>query len=121
MTLAGLAARLGLPEAGAERLLAAAAALDLVERRGVRWGLGPLGAAMVGNQAVVSMVAHHRMLYADLADPVALFRGEGGQGSLHRYWAYAGGGAPGAEGGARLFGSDGRLAAAGGRRNPRRL
>ena len=37
--------------------------------------LGPLGAAMVGNPGVAAMVEHHALLYADLADPVALLRG----------------------------------------------
>jgi demethylspheroidene O-methyltransferase len=43
---------------------------------------------MVGNEAVASMVAHHSMLYADLADPVALLRGER-ETRLSAYWAYA--------------------------------
>ena len=97
LTLDELATSLGLPKAGAERLLDAAAALELVERRGKnRYGLGSLGAAVVGNDAVAAMVAHHGMLYADLADPVALFRGEARGGALNRYWAYAAKPAPGA-------------------------
>jgi demethylspheroidene O-methyltransferase len=92
---AALSARIDLPLAATERLLAAAAALDLVERRGAgRFGLGSLGAAVVGNAAVAAMVAHHSMLYADLADPVALLRGEPKQQALHRYWAYASADAP---------------------------
>jgi demethylspheroidene O-methyltransferase len=87
---AELARRLKLPAESAGRLLSAAAALDLVERRGAhRWGLGSLGAAAVGNEAVAAMVAHHDMLYADLADPVALLRGEASSRQLSRYWAYA--------------------------------
>ena len=39
------------------------------------------------------MVRHHAMLYADLADPVALLRG-GRDGALARYWPYAGSDAP---------------------------
>ncbi len=35
------------------------------------------------------MVTHHAMLYADLADPVALLRGDAGQTRLSAYWAYA--------------------------------
>ena len=76
-----------LPPEAAERLLAAAAALGLVERRGAAWGLGPLGAAMVDNPAVAAMVRHHGALYADLADPVALL--QAGKGMLAEYWAYA--------------------------------
>ncbi len=86
-----LARRLKLSADSATRLLSAAAALDLVERRGAHlWGLGSLGAAAVGNAAVAAMVAHHDMLYADLADPVALLRGEASSRQLNRYWAYAG-------------------------------
>ncbi len=93
--LAPLARRLGLPEAGAVRLLDAAAALQLVERRGPRHhGLGPLGAAMVGNEAIAAMVEHHAALYADLRDPVALLRGELREPALAGYWPYAGADAP---------------------------
>ncbi len=66
-------------------------ALRLVARRGGgRYGLGPLGAAMVGNAADRAMVLHHPMLYADLQDPVALLRAERGGTALARYWSYAG-------------------------------
>jgi len=86
-----IAHRLSLQPAAAERLLAAAAALDLVQRCGAdRYGLGNLGAAMVGNQAVAAMVEHHAALYTDLADPVALLRGEAGDTRLAAYWPYAG-------------------------------
>ncbi len=85
-----LARRLDLPLAGVERLLAAAAALRLVAtRQGGRFGLGPLGAAMVGNDGVAAMVRHHRTLYADLADPVALLRGQATASALAGFWPYA--------------------------------
>ncbi len=89
-TAAALAPRLGLPLEGAERLLDGAVALQLAERRGGgRFGLGPLGAAMVDNPGVTEMVKHHAMLYADLRDPVALLRGEQASGALANYWPYA--------------------------------
>ncbi len=89
-TAADLAPRLGLPLDGAERLLAAAVALQLAERRSFgRYGLGVLGAAMVDNAAVTEMVKHHAMLYADLRDPVALLRGQQPSGALAAYWPYA--------------------------------
>src|SRR3954451_20445690 len=95
-TLAALAPRLGLAPDAAERLLAAAAALDLASRRsGSRFGLGPLGAAVVDNPGVAAMIEHHALLYADLADPVALLRGEAGETELMRYWAYARSSRPG--------------------------
>jgi demethylspheroidene O-methyltransferase len=37
------------------------------------------------------------MLYQDLADPLALFRGELQQTELGRYWAYAGNADPAAD------------------------
>jgi len=90
MTVDELAAEAKLPRLSAQRLLEAAASLGLAQRRSdARWGLGPLGAAMVGNEAVAAMVRHHRALYTDLADPLALLRE--GRGELARYWAYAGG------------------------------
>jgi demethylspheroidene O-methyltransferase len=87
-----------LPLLSAQRLLEAAASLGLTQARGEddaqqpRYGLGPLGAAMVGNDAVTAMVEHHRALYADLADPLALLRQGRGSGALAQYWAYAGAG-----------------------------
>lgn len=85
-----IAARTDLPIEGADRLLRAAAALRLVERVGpARWALGADGAAMRGNGGIAEMVAHHRLLYADLADPVALLRRGGGGGRLAHYWTYA--------------------------------
>jgi demethylspheroidene O-methyltransferase len=80
-----------LPQDATDRLLAAAASLRLVEQRSDgRYGLGVLGAALVGNPGVVAMIEHHALLYADLRDPVALLRGERDRTELGRYWAYAG-------------------------------
>jgi len=91
MTSAALSMRLGLPLERTQRLLLAATSLKLLAHRsGERFGLGPLGAAMVGNAAVSAMVLHHRELYADLDDPVALLRGQAGTTGLSRYWAYSG-------------------------------
>jgi demethylspheroidene O-methyltransferase len=95
-TAAALAPRLGLTVGAAERLLAAAVPLRLVSRRGGgRYGLGPLGAAVVDNPGVAAMIEHHALLYGDLADPVALLRGEAGETGLMRYWAYARSARPG--------------------------
>lgn len=92
LDLATLSKRISLPLDGAERLLKAAAALDLVEaRRGGLYALGPLGAALVGNTGVKAMIVHHDILYADLRDPLKLLAGTGGS-RLQQYWAYAGAG-----------------------------
>lgn len=84
-----IARRIDLPIEGATRLLRAAAALDLTQRLGDRWTLGAAGAALLGNRGIAEMVAHHRLLYADLADPVALLRRGGGGGQLATLWHYA--------------------------------
>jgi len=87
------AAATALAPAAAERLLKAAAALDLAEPRpGGRYGLGQRGAALLGAPGVAEMIDHHALLYADLADPVALLRRGGGGGRLAGYWPYAEGG-----------------------------
>ncbi len=89
-TVSRLATRLDLSTEAARRLLKAAASLELVESRGGdRFGLGPLGAAFRGNPGIAAMVEHHALLYADLADPLALLRGEIETTQLSRYWPYA--------------------------------
>jgi demethylspheroidene O-methyltransferase len=96
LSAAELARQLDVPPDGIERLLAAAVSLDLIEHRaGGEFGLGKLGAPMVGNEAISAMVEHHAVLYADLQDPVALLRGTGAP-ALSKYWAYATAAAPGA-------------------------
>jgi demethylspheroidene O-methyltransferase len=94
---AAIAEILKLPLASTERLLEAAVSLRLVEKRAAgRFGLGALGAALIGNPAVGAMIEHHTLLYADLHDPVGLLRGEQGQTELGRYWAYSGSDKPAA-------------------------
>ncbi|MCE4554380.1 acetylserotonin O-methyltransferase [Pelomonas cellulosilytica] len=90
-TTEALARRLQLPPEAAERLLRAGEALGLLQvRPGTRFGLGPLGAPLAGNAGLAAMVEHHAALYRDLADPVALLRGDAGRGQLAGYWPYAG-------------------------------
>jgi demethylspheroidene O-methyltransferase len=89
-TPAELAPRLAMTPEATERLLKAAAALKLVERRsGGRYGLAMLGAALLGNPGVGAMIGHHHLLYADLADPLALLRGQARPTELSRFWGYA--------------------------------
>jgi demethylspheroidene O-methyltransferase len=84
-----IAARTDLPLQGTQCLLRAAAALRLVQPLGSAWALGSDGAALLGNRGIAEMVAHHHLLYADLADPVALLRRGGGGGALSDLWRYA--------------------------------
>jgi len=84
-----------LPEDGARRLLAGAAALGLAEaRRDGRYALSMDGAALLGNPGAISMIAHHPHFYDDLRDPVALLRGEVEGTALSRFWGYSRGEAP---------------------------
>ncbi len=85
-----LSSRLSLPIEATLRLLDAAVSLKLLQRRSKgRYGLGALGAALIGNPGVVAMIEHHGMLYRDLQDPVALLRGKAGATQLGSYWPYA--------------------------------
>jgi demethylspheroidene O-methyltransferase len=86
---AELSSRLSLPIDMTVLLLDAAVSLQLAQRRSAG-RYGSLGAALLGNSGVLSMIEHHAMLYSDLKDPVALLRGAAGQGQLAVYWAYAG-------------------------------
>ncbi len=87
---ASLAAQCDLSADAMQRLLAAAAALDLVETLpGDRYTLGQMGAALAANPGALAMIRHHRLLYTDLADPVALLRRGRGGGALAGFWPYA--------------------------------
>ena len=86
----GLALVAGLAEPAMQRLLAAAAAIDLVEALpGDRWTLGQRGAALASNQGALAMIEHHKLFYADLADPVAMLKRGRGGGELAAFWSYA--------------------------------
>lgn len=70
-----------------EILLRAGAALGLLrERRGL-WRLTRRGAALAGVPGLQGMIRHHAVLYRDLADPAAFFRGEV-ETELARFWPY---------------------------------
>lgn len=98
LSMPALALRLGLTERAAETLIKAAASLELTQRLSDgRYALGPLGAAFRGNPSLARMIEHHAMLYADLADPVALLRGERRETRLNAFWAYAGSDSPAGE------------------------
>lgn len=85
--------------AGTERLVKAAVALKLAEPAGGDvYALGVEGAALLGAPGVAAMIEHHRLLYADLADPIGLLRRGGGGGALSGYWPYAEGGEGGTTG-----------------------
>ena len=73
-------------------LLRAGAALGLLkQKRGDRFALTRRGAALVGVPGLQQMIMHHDVLYRDLSDPVAFFRGET-QPELAGFWPYVFGG-----------------------------
>ena len=117
LSLVDLSARTGLDEPALERLLRAAAALDLLRppgRRDARWALGPLGAALLGAPGVEEMVRHHPMFYRDLEDPLALLTAPKGSTELAAFWRYVDG-APDSDQAAaysRLMASSQRMVAA---------
>jgi demethylspheroidene O-methyltransferase len=85
-----LVERLALPPDGAARLLRAAAALKLVERRAAgRWGLGTAGGPLLASPGLAQMVEHNALLYDELRDPLAHLRRAPGEASaLSQYWPY---------------------------------
>jgi demethylspheroidene O-methyltransferase len=89
LTTEQISAHTDLPIEAVTRLLRAAAALRLVEPIESAWALGSAGAAICGNAGIAEMVTHHRLLYADLSDPLALLRRGGGGGRLAGLWHYA--------------------------------
>lgn len=87
--LDAIAGHADLPLEGAQRLCRAAEALELVEARGAAgFALGRLGAPLVGEPGLTAMIAHHRLLYEDLADPLDLLRTGGAEGKLAQFWGY---------------------------------
>jgi demethylspheroidene O-methyltransferase len=112
MSLEALAAQMDLSVDAARRLLDGAVALKLVDKRGAnRYALGPHGAVIVGNPGIMQMIEHHAMLYADLADPVALLRGDVKELALAKYWAYARSDQPDALADQRIAGYTGLMSA----------
>ena len=84
-----LSIALGLSTDATLRLLRAAKSLRLIRALSPdRFALDDLGAALLGNPSVASMIEHHALLYDDLRDPVALLRGETAT-QLARFWPYA--------------------------------
>lgn len=85
---ADLAQGAGIAPERMEILLQAGAAMGLMKRRSDgRFRLSRKGAALMGVPGLEAMIRHHHVFYGDMADPVALLRGEGETG-LARFWPY---------------------------------
>ncbi len=68
-------------------LMQAGAALKLVRHRAGLWHLTPRGAAFLAVPGLEAMVRHDSVLYRDLSDPAAFFRGQTDP-ELARFWPY---------------------------------
>lgn len=92
MAIETLADAVQVPHARMQILVRAGAALGILRiRRGARVALTRRGAALVGVPGLQQMILHHDVLYRDLADPVAFFRGET-KPELAGFWPYVFGG-----------------------------
>ena len=88
---AALAAGTGVPVERMEILVRAGTALGLLRTaRGGRFRLTRRGAAAIGVPGLAEMIRHHALLYRDLADPVALLRGDA-ETETARFWQYVAG------------------------------
>lgn len=88
MTLDALAHACRVPTERMQVLLSGAIAIGLLkQRRSGRFALTTRGAALAGVPGLAGMIAHHDVLYRDLVDPVAFFRGET-QTELADFWPY---------------------------------
>ncbi|MEM1412409.1 MAG: methyltransferase [Pseudomonadota bacterium] len=86
-----LAGELELDALRLTRLLEASAELGLLERRRRdHWGLGAQGAVLRSDPGMMAMSLHHRALYTDLSEPVALLRNPPPSTQLAKLWPYAG-------------------------------
>ncbi len=74
------------------RLVRAATAIDLAEEVAPGWWmLGEQGAALHSNHGAQAMIRHHKLLYTDLADPLALLHDDRQTPTaLSQFWTYAG-------------------------------
>lgn len=85
-----IAQKTQLPPEAVDILMQAATTLGLTHQlKDGRYTLGMKGASLLGNSSVMDLVSHHSLLYADLADPIALLRNPQQDTALSSFWAYA--------------------------------
>ena len=89
LTLDAIKNQCGLEYAPLKQLLDAAVSIHLLEiRTHQKYGLGKLGAPLVGNSALAAMIEHHSVLYDDLRDPLLLLSGKLKSKKLEKFWPY---------------------------------
>lgn len=84
---APLARRARVPEERMRVLLNGGVSLGLLKMKRGGYALTTRGAALAGVPGLADMIRHHDVLYRDLADPVAFFRGEV-ETELAGFWPY---------------------------------
>lgn len=96
LSMAELAVAVALPLEGTERLVRAAAALDLVEAtQDGRWRLTVNGASIAPSTGLEKLIEHNQLLYRDLLDPVAMLRDpKRSQTAIAAYFPYGEAGRP---------------------------
>jgi len=89
LTLEVIKNQCGLEYVPLKKLLDAAVSIHLLEiRTHQKYGLGKLGAPLVGNSALAAMIEHHSVLYDDLRDPLMLLSGKLKSKKLEKFWPY---------------------------------
>ncbi len=86
-----IAKHTGLSPDATDRLLRAGQSLQIAESpQAGLWTLGEAGAPLSANEGAMAMIRHHHLLYADLADPLALLsKDRREETKLSAYWTYA--------------------------------
>ncbi len=88
LSIADLARTTRVPYDRMQVLLSGGVAIGLLRRRRAGcYALTTRGAALAGVPGLSGMIAHHDVLYRDLIDPVAFFRGETAT-ELATFWPY---------------------------------
>lgn len=87
MTAAALAQETQVPLDRMTVLLNAGVSLRLLKQRRGYYALTARGTALAGVPGLQGMIDHHAVLYRDLVDPVAFFRGET-ETELAAFWPY---------------------------------
>jgi demethylspheroidene O-methyltransferase len=86
----------GLPQDAMRRLLSSAKSVGLVsEPAPGLYALDDIGVVAANDPGIVAMVRHHALLYADIADPLALLRKRTRETGIARLWAYSANPEPG--------------------------
>jgi demethylspheroidene O-methyltransferase len=95
LSTVAIAVRCRMESEAMRRLLDQARRLDLVIRAGPDlWMLSDSGTVLAADRGLREMIKHHDMLYRDIADAGAFWRGHVAETELRRYWAYVRGNNP---------------------------